>query len=394
MILASEVNSMLQKKLLVLGNGFDLYHGLPTKYTDFLFFAKNWSAFFLKYDEKKEDDGTFTVPLSDKGGLIDDSISEFAKHGGYNADEIRYLNEHINCNPWIEYFEKADTLKDNWIDFEAEMLNALKEIEWFYEEYRPNKSANEPASTDFVNSPRIKVVNIFGAGNEGFDPELTHGITSKAKLSRKYLYEQKKAVLKAMKNNMNCLNQCLRIYLSEFVSRIKVKCCSEQVKAIGICNVLNFNYTYTYQTVYDQREGGENHAIHGELKEDNLVLGVADDAFGDTNDYFYFTKYFQRLQKKTGAYYSEWLNYRRSALEDDLLEVHIFGHSLGKSDEEIFSMIFNCENVGKIYIYYHKQSAYEDEIINLIQMLGRKRLVSENLSGRIEFVQLKEAVQI
>ena len=81
-------------------------------------------------------------------------------------------------------------------------------------------------------------------------------------------------------------------------------------------------------------------------------------------------------------------------MEDELIEVHIFGHSLGKSDEEILSMIFDSKNVGKIYIYYHEQSAYEDEIINLIHLLSRKRLVNDNLAGKIEFVEMKRATQL
>ncbi|MCI9663917.1 MAG: hypothetical protein HFI46_08585 [Lachnospiraceae bacterium] len=35
-----------------IGNGFDLYHKLPTRYTDFLFLAKNWEVFYALYNEK------------------------------------------------------------------------------------------------------------------------------------------------------------------------------------------------------------------------------------------------------------------------------------------------------------------------------------------------------
>ena len=35
----------MQNKILIIGNGFDLYHKLPTGYKDFLFFAKNWKIF-------------------------------------------------------------------------------------------------------------------------------------------------------------------------------------------------------------------------------------------------------------------------------------------------------------------------------------------------------------
>lgn len=381
-------------KVLIIGNGFDLYHGLPTKYTDFLFFAKNWKLFYESYDATKTEAEMFQIPLSDKGKLVEESLKAFANYGGYVREEIEYFNANIYDNPWIRYFEQSKTLKEGWVDFEEEILEALQKIEYFFEKYRPNRPANDPAIMDLKNSCIFDAVKIFGKNASGFNERLVTGVVSERDISSDVLIEQKGIVIKAMKDGMEILNQCLRIYLAEFVSRIKISQYSDQVKAIGPCNVINFNYTYTYQTVYDQREGGQNHAIHGELKENNLVLGIADEAFSNTKDYIYFTKYFQRLQKKTGSYYGEWLNYKRTALEDLPIEVHVVGHSLGKSDKEILSMIFKSSNVGKIFIYYHSQSSYEGLIMNMVDLLGREELVKENLSARIEFVELNAAVKM
>lgn len=38
--------------VLLVGNGFDLAHGLPTKYGDFLCLIKNWAFFRLLQKEK------------------------------------------------------------------------------------------------------------------------------------------------------------------------------------------------------------------------------------------------------------------------------------------------------------------------------------------------------
>ena len=88
----------MRNKMLVTGNGFDLYHGLPTRYTDFLAFSEYWSVFEKAYDETMTDDGQFDIPLSDRGKLIEDSMKEFAKHGGYNPEEIEYLKIHLGNN--------------------------------------------------------------------------------------------------------------------------------------------------------------------------------------------------------------------------------------------------------------------------------------------------------
>ena len=44
----------MRNKMLVTGNGFDLYHGLPTRYTDFLAFSEYWSVFEIAYDETRD----------------------------------------------------------------------------------------------------------------------------------------------------------------------------------------------------------------------------------------------------------------------------------------------------------------------------------------------------
>lgn len=380
-------------KMLIIGNGFDLYHGLPTRYTDFLFFAENWKIFYDLYDSAKEDDGTFEIPLSENGKLIELSLKTFAEHGGYTIKEIEYFNKSIPDNPWIEYFKKSNTMKDGWVDFEEEMFRALQKIEFFFEDYRPKRASNQPAIKDQKFSSVFSAVSMFGKKGNGFNERLITGTVSDRDISPESLSEQKNIVLTSMKENMNVLNQCLRIYLAEFVSRIKISKFSEQIKKIGQCNVLNFNYTYTFQHVYDQREGGENHAIHGELKENNLVLGIADDSFPNTRDYLYFTKYFQRLQKRTGSYYGEWINYKSTSSEDLPLEIHIVGHSLGQSDKEILTMIFRSKNVGKITVYYHNQTSYEALIMNMVDLIGREDLINENLSGRIEFVKLNQAIE-
>lgn len=53
--------------LLIVGNGFDLYHGLPTRYTDFLKFISYWSIFWDNYngEAKAQVCTPFRVKLSE-----------------------------------------------------------------------------------------------------------------------------------------------------------------------------------------------------------------------------------------------------------------------------------------------------------------------------------------
>lgn len=150
--------------------------------------------------------------------------------------------------------------------------------------------------------------------------------------------------------------------------------------------LLNFNYTDTYKMVYGEYELTDFHYIHGSLVSNNLVLGVSDDTF-DSLDYIYFQKYFQRIQKRTGAYYKDWLN-SKGLLGHGSSTVHIVGHSLDKTDQRILHEIISSDDVTGIAIYYHTQLAYERQVINLIAMFGKDYIIEQTASQRITFIEL------
>ena len=121
----------MQNKILIIGNGFDLYHGLPTGYKDFLFFAKHWKEFKEEYDKQDissidKNGETIDVRLGDQNELVSDSLKDFAAHASlYSKEHIVYLDEHIQDNAWLIYLKKIIPLGQTWIDFEAEIERAL-----------------------------------------------------------------------------------------------------------------------------------------------------------------------------------------------------------------------------------------------------------------------------
>ena len=157
---------------------------------------------------------------------------------------------------------------------------------------------------------------------------------------------------------------------------------------------MNFNYTYTYATVYGKQALLQHHPIHGEVKEENIVVGIPDEIFPDTLDYVYFQKYFQRIQKKTGNFYKEWpVRPEYSTLENRPVQVFIMGHSLSKVDRGVLKDFFYESNVELIKIFYHNQSGYENQVINLVDMFGRDFVIEQTGKGRIVFEELKPAVE-
>lgn len=382
--------------ILITGNGFDLYHKRPTRYTDFLVFVEHWESFYAKLLSNTnkannfDKDVQYNVRLSEKGRLIEESIEDFYKIAECIDDELLAdFDNIVSNNVWIKYFFENKYSKDSWIDFEAEIENVLVNIERFFTKELPSV---EGKILQRAINPRCLDVIYFLMNNTEALP-LNIGVYSKETIEFLIYSSTKKQLLEELRKELDQLIKALHIYLFEFVSRMKVTCYSEQVKDMGMINVLNFNYTYTYVNVYGGRNLKEHHQIHGSLQEDNMVLGISDENF-DELDYVYFQKYFQRIQKRTGAFYREWLLRQYKTHEDEPVDVYIFGHSLGMTDKGVLDEFFlNRERINHIYIYYHNQQAYEDLVIALIKLYTKNFVIEQTGNGRIEFIKLAEPIE-
>lgn len=381
--------------LLIVGNGFDLYHGLPTRYTDFLKFISYWSIFWDNYngEVKAQVCTPFRVKLSEQNEIIEESMRDFASHQGYyKYEHLEFINSHID-NLWIQYFLKKQLSGVNWIDFEGEIYNVLKLVEEYYSEFIPEMRKRNDAPIKYIPGDMSTVINIFKKNCPEEYMDFTQGIISRRDTEKDKLKNNKEMLLSTMKRELDDLIKCLDYYLLDFVSNIKVEQYSEQIKELSYINLLNFNYTYTYASVYGKNSLREHHRIHGDCLEEDMVLGIPDESFPSTLDYIYFQKYFQRIQKCTGNYYKSWItepNAREKSLEDVPINVFIMGHSLADSDKGILKEIFMNDFVCKITIFYHSQLAYEQQVINLVSMFGKDFVIEQTANDRIVFEKLKK----
>lgn len=381
--------------LLIVGNGFDLYHGLPTRYTDFLKFISYWSIFWDNYngEAKAQVCTPFRVKLSEQNEIIEESMRDFASHQGYyKYEHLEFINSHID-NLWIQYFLKKQLSSVNWIDFEGEIYNVLKLVEEYYSEFIPEMRKRNDAPIKYIPGDMSTVINIFKKNCPEEYIDFTRGIISRRDTEKDKLKNNKEMLLSTMKRELDDLIKCLDYYLLDFVSNIKVEQYSEQIKELSYINLLNFNYTYTYASVYGKNSLREHHRIHGDCLEEDMVLGIPDESFPSTLDYIYFQKYFQRIQKRTGNYYKSWItepNAREKSLEDVPINVFIMGHSLADSDKGILKEIFMNDFVCKITIFYHSQLAYEQQVINLVSMFGKDFVIEQTANDRIVFEKLKK----
>lgn len=118
--------------ILVIGNGFDLAHSLPTTYKDFLRFTDE----FEEYRQAKEDRRELAWEDDKDVSYFKYFIKLFNRK---DADEharnlIMELSSLIRNNMWLIYFKKTyenrrEAGKEGWIDFESEISRIIQTLD-------------------------------------------------------------------------------------------------------------------------------------------------------------------------------------------------------------------------------------------------------------------------
>ena len=116
--------------ILVIGNGFDLAHGLPTKYRDFIYFTDRVIAY---YEDKYKEEFTFTEMFCKYEKGVRNFCDNTSKKG--SVEELISLTED-NC--WYNYFreelrenepcEENESYEKNegWVDFEESISHVIQ----------------------------------------------------------------------------------------------------------------------------------------------------------------------------------------------------------------------------------------------------------------------------
>ena len=73
-----------------------------------------------------------------------------------------------------------------------------------------------------------------------------------------------------LKNELDGLIKAFRIYMTEFVCNIKPMVRCPQIEQLLDVNLLSFNYTYTYKSIYGNRNINQHHQVHGSLQQDDI----------------------------------------------------------------------------------------------------------------------------
>ncbi|GHT19137.1 hypothetical protein AGMMS4957_02730 [Bacteroidia bacterium] len=334
-------------RIILIGNGFDLAHGLETSYAHFI-----------------DDYWRQKIVNIEKNSSMKDADVKFIRN--YSSTQIRrplallsFLKGR-NIQPEFQntFLESITTHcnLENWVDIENEYYEALKNcMEASNEKYVEDKN-------EFIDKLNEEFKGIKTALIAYLNDEFGRKETSE------FPYE----------------NIVQKIY-----SKINKSDLTEDMKRRSFNSLptsilfLNFNYTPTEQ--YYSKIGQEEYVgikmpqtvetiyIHGKLDNpSDIIFGYGDEIDDkyklienlNNNRYLANIKSFKYFDTNN---YKKLLNF----INSDSYQIFIFGHSCGNSDRTLLNTLFEHDNCASIKVFYHLKDDGTDNYSDVVQNISR-----------------------
>jgi hypothetical protein len=335
--------------IIIIGNGFDLAHGLKTGYRDFIdyLWEKMKTEAILSLSQHHEYNGE-DVLIKCPCHLLSPS----------NLMSLDSLLNQINCEKGYDWFKK---LTDLFKDY-------AKEIKIIYKNSFIKEITEKKQLQNWV------------------DIEYEYYIELK-----KCLIDEKNRDIEKLNKEFLELQRALELYLIEqqnkqdikILPEIKEKIQSIMKNSSNDTLFLNFNYTtkteHLYFNCFDIKPNCIH--IHGELENHNnpIIFGYGDE-MDDENTYIETQNDNRYLEYRKSIKYLETRNYQEflSFMCLGGYNVFIMGHSCGISDRTLLNTLFehdNCKSIKLFYYKYGEWDNYRDLIKNVSRHFTDKRLL-------------------
>lgn len=379
-------------RLVIIGNGFDLAHGLPTRYKDFI--DDYWTSVtntdyydeFISFENPQNIEFKDIKCLDDIAEFImqyDEEIkyseSEIYKEFGNNILTGVYPRNHI-LNYKNDFFKQINKQNsENWVDIENEYYRQLKLV----------------VKDNLIGNPNDFERKNFEKGRKQRLEKLNKEFEQVKNRLEKYLNEK---VVK--KHNLNLgFNEAFNfhnVFFPDIFDNIKRagwredfskedkdyidELVREENHGKVKLRFLNFNYTHTLLSYFGMDFNlykDSAYFIHGELNssKNKINFGFGDEMDEDyklienidDNEYLKNFKSFQYLQNDT---YKKLMDF----VESEKFEVFIMGSSCGLSDRTLLNTIFEHENCRLIKVFYYQwkeNGEKKDNFTELTQNISR-----------------------
>lgn len=368
-------------RIILIGNGFDLAHGYPTRYEDFInwYWDKRVSAFCGNLTSVSEDclcsikmttNNTFNcwnVFVYNLPRYFNKLTGKEVIQGIENEPELYELI----MSPFFKSICESIETK-GWVDIEREYYNHVKLC-----------IANPNGNCDSFSIKRLN---------------------NQIEYLRKLLIEYLKSLKYYNRDNEDISNIIYGPFNPDDISvssqnayythcenygtvipedkDVEVKFGNKKYSNPYRVLLLNFNYTpiaIAYLLVqieelkYGENIKAEMNFIHGDItKPKTLIFGYGDeldDSYStllkiEDNEYLRFIKSIKYLETD---------NYRKllEFIESDCYQIFIMGHSCGNSDRTLLNTLFEHKNCVSIKPYYYQKTDGSDNYMEIVQNICR-----------------------
>ncbi|MEL1241230.1 AbiH family protein [Flavobacterium flavipallidum] len=376
-------------KILITGNGFDLFHHLPTKYNHFISIMKTIEKFEFKKEVSFTD--LFGRFFKDNFPKDFDLIIENydVEKIEFDNSKIKRLEELLQKNPWYEYFKTVLEI-ETWIDFESEIEVVLNRLNYFRNNINTlylKENFIEVSSDTYYDLELLGVIKIIS--NRIIKLQDRYFNKRKFSIEMKLILED---LSKSFEDFIIIFNRYLVDIVSVFYPFLKQKIL---IPFHLIDEIYTFNYTPTLENIYGVDESKVIY-LHGEINDDsykqNLVLGVSD-ILDELKQYksYSFTKYYQKIKKNSNNKYVS-IPLKKVAYHEETF-FYVIGHSLDMSDKEYIVALFeflehDILNKSKIYIFYYNDIDKDCKIRNLLSIQKEEVVSRLHRENRLCFVEL------
>lgn len=356
-------------RLVIIGNGFDMAHGLKTSYMDFInwYWDQRVNSFLNNYTNvsedclcrlgirNKEEYYNWYLFLYQNRYFFNNTLSRERTFGSEVIQEIRQHPKvfSVECCPFFETILQSIETK-GWVDIENDYYQTLKNnidsprCDYNVIELNKQLSFLQNKLVEYLKTIETSELknDLKGEIVENFNPA-------------DFSTEGKKRALRSIGlENYEPAESSNKPYKQQKLRPKRTM-------------LLSFNYTGTAK-MYDGNNI-ELNFIHGDLEHpENIIFGYGDELDKNYQDILdknnnEFLRNVKSVKYLETRYYHELLEFLLSAP----FQVLIMGHSCGNSDRTLLNTVFEHENCISIKPFYHKWDEGRDNYLELVQNISR-----------------------
>lgn len=354
-------------RLVLIGNGFDMAHGLKTSYMDFInwYWDKRIEA-FVGNTSKVSEDCLCKLTIKDDSNISCWNVFAFGNSyfkdiqgnrtcSGYDVIKDFQNNPDEFSVTYSRFFETIHQSmeKKGWVDIENDYYQLLKEAKnadsgYIVKELNEQLAFLQEKLVEYLGTIKTsqRIEDLHDTIIDFFDP------ADFSTAGRKTAMDNIGLDIKSFEE-------------VKFNHEEQKKLLPERIM------LLSFNYTATAK-MYNENKINHNY-IHGELEQpNNIIFGYGDEldkdyqAILDMNDNE-LLKHVKSVKYLETRNYHDMLEFLMSAP----FQVFIMGHSCGNSDRTLLNTVFEHENCVSIKPFYHKWADGTDNYLDIVQNISR-----------------------